>query len=207
MAGKELSMGKFSGFKKIESIKKLQEYNLPIPETIFVFDFKKQEEEIDRFLVNKKIVTIRSDKEGKTDFCPHNLRCLRNEARGTIKSLTSKGFGVIVQKYVPIRRDRASGNILILKNKVIFELMGTGPLTWLTREGKIEERAEFRKSDYKETGHSGKRLIGKKDLIEILKRVKSLPPYKILEFTLRPEGLYFWQIRDDETSEALDKIF
>ncbi|MDO8424556.1 MAG: hypothetical protein Q7S70_01290 [bacterium] len=195
---------KLSAFKKIESIKRLQEYNLPIPETIFVFDFKKQEEEIDRFLVNKRIVTIRSDKEGKTDFCPHKLRCLRSEAKKLIKALVSKGFGVIVQRYIPIRRDRASGNILILKKKILLELMGTGPLTWLNRDGLVEERIEVRKNDGREIGHFGKRLITKKALKKILKLVKNTPPYKILEFTLRPEGLYFWQIRDDETTKGLE---
>ena len=68
---------KFDGFKKIESIKKLREYNLPIPETIFIFDFNKQGKEIEKFLKGKKIISVRSDSASKSAFCPNIPRCPR----------------------------------------------------------------------------------------------------------------------------------
>jgi hypothetical protein len=195
---------KFKAFKKIESIKQLQKYRLPIPETIFIYNFKKQEKEIDDFLKNKRIVTVRSDKENKTDFCPHNLRCQRKEAKKFVRNLVSKGYAAIVQRYVPIRRDRVSGNILILKNRVLMDLMGTGPLTRLTREGIIEEQVVFSKNGFKRLSHHGKELISKAQFRGILNTVKNIPPYKILEFTLRPEGIYFWQIKEDKSARQLE---
>ena len=197
-------MGKLNEFKKIKGIKYLKKYNLPIPETIFIFDFKKQEKEIDDFLKNRRIVTIRSDKKGKTDFCPHNLRCERSKAKNLIKKLISRGYAVILQRYIPIRRDRVSGNILALKNHILIELMGTGPLTWLNRDGRVEEQIKVENDSFKKVGHLGKRLVTKKELTIILRAVKNVPPYKILEFTLRPEGIYFWQIRDDRTARNLN---
>lgn len=191
--------------KKVKSIEDLKKYGLPIPETIFIFDFKKQEKEIDDFLVGKRIVTIRSDRENQTDFCPHNLRCERNAVKDFIKTLNAKGYVAILQRYVPIRRDRVSGNILVLKNRILVEMMGTGPLTQLNRDGKVLEQITFAKKDLKEIEHFGKRLIPQKEIINILKKIGNFPPYKILEFTLRPEGLYFWQIRDDLSAKRLDK--
>jgi len=195
---------RFKAFKKIESIKQLQKYHLPIPETIFVFNFKKQEKEIDDFLKNKRIVTVRSDKKFKTDFCPHNLRCQKKEAKKFIRNLIFKGYAAIVQRYVPIRRDRVSGNILILKSRILMDLMGTGPLTRLTRDGIVEEQIIFSKSNFKSISHLGKRLISNDKLQDILNIIKNIPPYKILEFTLRPEGIYFWQIKDDKTTKQLE---
>jgi len=197
-------MEKFKGLKKIEGIKALQKYGLPMPETIFVSDFKKQETEIDRFLKNKRIITVRSDTVGKTDFAPLSLRCERCKAKLFVKNLVKKGFVAILQRYVPIRRDRVSGNILILKNYILMELMGTGPLTWLNRGGLVQEQAKFKKNSFLEVEHFGKRLIQKSGLVKILKMVKDIPTYKLLEFTLRPEGIYFWQIRDDRTAKALE---
>ena len=191
------------GFKKIEGIKELQRYNLPIADTIFIFNFKRQEKGIDDFLKSKKFVTVRTDKKGKMDFCPYNLRCERKNAKRLIKKLNLNGYTVILQKYVPIRRDRVSGNILTLKNQILIELMGVGPLTALNREGRVEEHIVFRKNNLKEIKHFGKRLIKRKDLLPILKMVKNIPPFKILEFTLRPEGIYFWQIRYDKTARLI----
>lgn len=191
--------------KKVKSIEKLRKYGLPIPETTFIFDFKKQEREIDDFLVSKRIVTIRSDKENQTDFCPHDLRCERNAVKDFTKKLNAQGYVAILQRYVPIRRDRVSGNILVLKNRILIELMGTGPLTQLNRDGKVLEQIVLAKKNLKEIGHFGKRLISRKELVGILKKINNFPPYKILEFTLRPEGLYFWQIRDDRSAKCLEK--
>jgi len=190
------------GFKKIEGIKILQKYNLPQPKTIFIFDFKKQEKEIDDFLKNKRIVTIRSDKRGKTDFCPLNIGSPQNKVKQQIKKLIPKGYVVILQEYIPVR-SRVSGNILILKNHILVELMGTGSLSLLNRDGKVEEQVKLEKGNFKEVEHFGKRLISKKELVKILKLVKRVPTYKLLEFTLRSKGLYFWQMRDDKTAKEL----
>jgi len=190
-------------FKKIKGIKILQKYNLPQPKTIFIFDFKKQEKEIDDFLKNKRIVTIRSDKRGQTDFCPLSVGCPKNKAKQQIKKLIPKGYVAILQEYIPIR-SRVSGNILILKNYILVELMGTGPLSLLNREGKVEEQVKLKRGNLKEVEHFGKRLISKKELVKILKLVKRVPAYKLLEFTLRSKGLYFWQMRDDKTAKELD---
>jgi len=196
---------KFDGFKKIESIKKLQNYNLPIPETIFIFNFKKQEKEIEKFLKNKKIVTIRSDKKGSTDFCPLIIGCQKNKAKSLIKKINSKGYVVILQQYVPVR-SRVSGNILILKKHILAELMGTGALSLMNREGKIEEQIKFKKKDLTEVSHFGKQLIKKRDLTNILKMVKKIPVYHLIEFTLRRDELYFWQIKEDKTAKQLEEI-
>jgi len=195
---------KFDGLEKIESIKELRKYKLPIPQTIFISDFEKQEEEIENFLRNKKIVTIRSDKKGSTDFCPLIIGCQKNKAKSLIKKISSKGYAVILQKYVPVK-SRVSGNILILKKHILVELIGTGSLSLMNREGKIEEQIKFKKRDLTEESHFGKRLIRKQDLIAILKMIKKIPPYKIVEFTLRRNGLYFWQIKEDKTAEQLEK--
>jgi hypothetical protein len=197
---------KLEGLKKIEGIKKLQKYNLPMPETIFIFNFKKQEKEIEKFLENKKIITIRSDKKGNTDFCPNDLRCPKNKTKAFIKKITKNGYAVILQEYLPIRKNRIfSGNILVLKNHIIMELMGVGPLTWLNREGKMKEQIKFKKDNLRELEHSGRKLVRKKKLINIAKLVKNIPPYKILEFTLLLKGPFFWQIKEDKTSKRLDK--
>ncbi len=71
-------------------------------------------------------------------------------------------------------------------------------------EGKVSEWIKIRKSDFEEINHTGRRFLKKKELINILKLAKKIPPYKILEFTLRPEGLYFWQIIEDKTSKKLE---
>ncbi len=193
------------GFKKIESIKKLQRYNLPIPETIFIFNFGKQEKEIEKFLKDKEFITIRSDKKGGADFCPCSLRCPRNKAKSFIKEVIRKGYAAILQRYIPIRKNRIlSGNILILKNHILMELMGVGPLTWLNRKGKLEERVRLRKDNLYKLERWGKKLVEKKKLINIVKLVKNIPPYKILEFTLISEGPFFWQIKEDRTAKQLE---
>ncbi len=196
---------KLAKFSKIKSIKEIQKYKLPHPKTIFIFNFRKQKKEIDEFLKNKENITIRTDKKGDTDFCPHILRCPKNKAKPFIKKVTGKGYAAILQEYLPIRKNRIlSGNILILKNHILMELMGVGPLTWLNREGRMEEQIKFRKDNLKEVEHLGKRLVGKKKLVNIVKMVKNMPPYKILEFTLRLEGPFFWQIKEDKTAKVLE---
>lgn len=197
-------MDKLDKFKKIKGIKEVKRYGLSSPKTIFIFDFKKQEREIDNFLKNREYVSVRSDSKSGPDFCPHNLKCPKDKAKALIKELNLKNYAVILQEHIPWRGDKASGNILILKKHILVELMGEGPLAWLNRDGKIEEWIKFKKDDLREIEHLGKRLMEKKELVNILKMVKDLPPYKIIEFTLRPEGLYFWQIRDDKTAKKLE---
>ena len=192
-------------YKKIESIKELREYRLPVALSIFIFDFKKQEREIDSFLKNKKFITIRTDRKGYSDFLPCHIRYPKNKAKRKIKELIAKKYAIILQNYIPLRKDReVSGNILILKNDIMVELMGKGPLTWLNREGKIDERIKLKKNNLKELYHSGKRLIKKRELAGILKSVKVIEPYKILEFSLVSGVPYFWQIREDKTAKKLD---
>ena len=89
MAVAELSM-KSAEFQKIKSIKEIQKYKLPYPKTIFIFNFRKQKKEIDKFLKNKENITIRTDKKGKTDFCPHILRCPKNKAKPFIKKILKR---------------------------------------------------------------------------------------------------------------------
>jgi len=193
------------GFSKIESIKELERYGLPFPETIFVFDFKKQEAEIDDFLKDKGFITVRSDKPGETDFCPHWLRCPRPKAKEFVKKVMGRGYAAILQYYLPIKKNRIlSGNILTLENHIVMELMGVGPLTELNREGEMAEQIKFAKSDLKEIKHFGKRLIPARELAKIAALAKNIPPYRILEFTLRKEGVFFWQIRHDLTAKILD---
>lgn len=193
-------------YKKIESIKKIKNYGLPYPETIFIFKFSEQKKEIENFLKDKKFVTIRTDKKGYSDFSICYLRCPKGKVKEKIKELTVKNYAVILQSYIPIRKSRKiSGNILILKNDILVELIGKGPLTWLNREGKIEERVRFKKNNLKEIEHFGKRLIEKEQLTGILKLAKNIKPYKVLEFSLSSGVPYFWQIKDDRTAKKLDK--
>ena len=195
-------------FKKIKGIKEVIKYGLPIPETIFIFDFKKQEKKIDSFIKNRKYVAIRSDKENDIDFCPHNLRCHRGRAKKLIRELISKGYAVILheQEHIPFgkKQNQVSGNILILKKNLLIELMEGEPLILLNRDGKVDEYLKIERDNLKEVKRLGKRIIKKNDLDNILKMINHLPCWKIIEFTIRPEGLYFWQIRDDETARKLE---
>lgn len=193
-------------YKKIESIKELQKYQLPVARSIFIFNFRKQEKEIDSFLKNKRFITIRTDKKGYADFLPCYIRYPGNKAKEKIRELVAKKYAVIFQNYIPLRKDKeVSGNILILKKDIMIELMGKGPLTWLNREGKIDERISLKRANLKETYHFGKRLIKKIELARILKLVKNIESYKILEFSLVSGVPYFWQIRYDKTAKKLDK--
>lgn len=96
---------KLDGLKKVNSIKKLQKYNLPTPETIFIFNFKKQEKEIDDFLKRKKIISIRSDKVKKSTFCPNFPRCPKNK----VKIFAKKNKQRKIRRYftrIPSRKQR-----------------------------------------------------------------------------------------------------
>ena len=197
-------MKKLSKFKKVEGIKNLKKYDLLTPKTIFIFDFKKQEKEIDNFIKDRNYVMIRSDKDNDVDFCPHNLKCPKSKAKEFIKELLSKNYVAILQECIPWTSNKVSGNILILKDDILIELMEGGPLILLNREGKLDEYIKIKKSSLKEIEHLGKRLIKKKELENILNLIKKVPPYKIIEFAIGPDWFYFWQIRDDKTTRGLE---
>lgn len=196
-------MGKF---KKIESIKKIQKYGLPTPKTVFVFDFKRQQREIEAFLKSRKYVMIRSDSKDDTDFCPHNLSCPKLEAKKFIKDLLVKNYAILLQEHVPWTDDKLSGNILVLKNYFIVELMEGGPLILLNRDGQVDECLRIRKRGLCEVEHLGKRLISPSEIIDVLKMVKDVPSYRIVEFTIGQGWTYFWQIREDETTKKLEPL-
>ena len=202
MAEKELSMN-LDKFKKVKGIKDLEQYDLPTPQTAFIFDFDKQEKEVDTFIKNRSYLMIRSDKENELDFCPHNLICPRTEAKDFVKKLTSKKFVVILQECISWKEDKLSGNIMTLKNDVVVELMRGGPLIFLNRDGQVDEYLKVNKKG-SVLEYSGKKIIDKTDLDKILKMIKKLPPYKIVEFSIGPDWLYFWQIRDDKTAKGLE---
>ncbi|OGZ24056.1 MAG: hypothetical protein A3A08_01450 [Candidatus Nealsonbacteria bacterium RIFCSPLOWO2_01_FULL_41_9] len=196
---------KFRGFKKIESIKKLRRYHLPVPETIFIFNFKKQEKEIDDFLKGKKIISVRSDSASKSTFCPNIPRCPRGKAKLFAEKINKQGYAVILHEYLSVNKGRiAAGHILILKNYILMELIGSGAGSRLDRDGKIEEQIKFRKGNLKEVEHFGKRLTESRVLRNIAKLVKNIPPFKVLDFVLMKKGLYFYQIQEDKTARQLE---
>lgn len=194
-----------NSFAKINSIVQLQRLGLPIPNTVFIFDAGKQDAEIDGFLNNRELVMIRSDKDGCAGKCPHNLKCSKSEAKSFIRKLDSEGYAIILQEHVPFNTT-ASGNIMLLKNKMIIEMMEGSPLTKLNRYGKLDEHIVMgRFNGRKEIRHSGKRLLARNILKKVLDLVEYLPfENKIVEFVVAPDWLFFWQIRDDRTSAMLE---
>jgi|GEM_PF-1658058 len=203
----ELFTHDINGLKKLESIKRILDNNLPFPKTIFVFDCKKQEKEIEEFIKNRKYVMIRSDKRD-AKLCPHYLKCPRNEAMNFIRKLNSDGYVAIVHDLSYLKNysfdDEVSGNVLLLKNHFIIEVVKGGPLTKLNRFGEMDESIRINRHSFEEVAHSGKRIIDKERLNKVLKMVNHLPAYKLVEFALGDDWLYFWQIRDEETARELD---
>ncbi len=192
-------------FAKIDSIIRLQKLGLPIPQTVFIFDAEKQKAEIENFIRNRELVMIRSDKKRKTDFCPHNLACPKHEAKEFIKKLNAEGYAAILQEHVPFNA-YASGNIMLLKNKMIIEMMEGSPLTKLNREGKLDEHIFLERfNGRREIRHHGKRILSRNILKKVLDLVEYLPlENKIVEFAVAPGWLFFWQIRDDRTGGMLE---
>lgn len=193
-------------FPKIKSIVEIQNLGLPTPKTVFVFDAEKQENEIEEFVRDRDFLMIRSDHKINSAMCPHNLKCPRNDVKNFIKELNSKGYAAILQEHVPWTDTKISGNILLLKNQIIVELMKGGPLTLLKRHGKMDEHIRLeRHNSCKELFHWGKRIASQEMLQKIVSMVERLPfSYKIVEFAFSPEWLYFWQIQSDETSKLLE---
>lgn len=194
-----------NSFSKINSIIQLQRLGLPTPETVFIYDAETQDAEIDGFLKDREFVMIRSDKKDSAGKCPHNLKCPKHEAKDFIKKLNSEGFAAILQEHVPFNA-YASGNILLLKNKMIVEMMEGSPLTKLNREGKLDEHIVMERfNGRKEIRHNGKRLLTRNIIKKVLDLVEYLPfENKIVEFAVAPDWLFFWQIRDDKTSAMLE---
>lgn len=192
-------------FAKIDSIIRLQRLGLPVPQTVFIFDSEKQDGEMENFLKNRDHVMIRSDKKDSEGKCPHNLKCPKSEAKDFIRKLNSEGFAAILQEHVPFNAF-ASGNVLLLKNKMIIELTEGSPLTKLNREGMMDEHIRMERfNGRKELHHHGKRLLSRNILKKVLDLVEYLPfENKIVEFAVAPDWLYFWQIRDDRTSGMLE---
>jgi hypothetical protein len=194
-----------NGFLKIGSIIQMQKLGLPTPETVFVFDAEKQEAEIDGFLKNREFVMIRSDKKDSAGKCPNYLGCPKSEAKDFVKKLNAEGFAAILQEHVPFNTT-ASGNIMLLKRRMIVELMEGGPLTKLNRHGELDEHIRMERfNGRREIHHSGKRILPRNILKRVLDSVEYLPlENKIVEFAVAPDWLFFWQIRDDRTSAMLE---
>lgn len=192
-------------FAKINSIIQIRKLGLPTPQTVFVYDAEKQDAEIDGFLKNRELVMIRSDKSGCEGKCPHNLKCPKREAKEFIKKLNAEGFAAILQEHVPFNAF-ASGNIMLLKNKMIIEMMEGSPLTKLNREGKLDEHIRMERfGGRREIRHHGKRLLPRNILKKVLDLVEYLPlENRIVEFAVAPDWMFFWQIRDDKTGGMLE---
>ncbi len=194
-----------NSFSKINSIIQIQKLGLPIPETVFIFDSERQGTEIDNFLKNREFVMIRSDKKDSEGKCPHHLKCPKHETKEFIKKLNSDGFAAILQEHVPFNA-YASGNVMLLKNKMIVELTEGSPLTKLNRLGMMDEHIRLERfNGRKEISHHGKRLLSRNILKKVLDLVEYLPfENKIVEFAVAPDWLFFWQIRDDKTGGMLE---
>jgi hypothetical protein len=203
MPSRELFM-KFDKLPKILSLKRLERYGLPIPQTLFIFNFNKQEKEIDEFLRGKKEVSIRSDKMNDSQFCPSIPRCLAGKAKSLCKKINQQGYVVILHEYFPLKKGRiACGHILTLKGHILFELVDRGAVSRLDREGEVKEIVKLRKKDLTEAEHFGKRTAKRSALKKVALLVKNIPCFKILDFTLMESGPYFYQIQDDETASRL----
>ncbi|MBU3958114.1 MAG: hypothetical protein KKB25_03490 [Nanoarchaeota archaeon] len=194
-----------NSFSKISSIMQIQRLGLPSPETVFVYDAETQEAEIEDFLKDREFVMIRSDKKDSAGKCPHNLKCPKREAKEFIKKLNAEGFAAILQEHVPFNAF-ASGNIMLLKNKMIIEMMEGSPLTKLNREGKLDEHIRMERfGGRREIRHHGKRLLPRNILKKVIDLVEYLPlENRIVEFAVAPDWMFFWQIRDDKTGGMLE---
>jgi hypothetical protein len=97
-----------------------------------------------------------------------------------------------------------SGNILLLKDSFIIEVMKGGPVSKLNREGIVDEHLRINKMG-DVTFHQGGSVIPSADLKDIINRVKDLSlTYHILEFSKGPDWFYFWHAREDKTSKKLE---
>ncbi len=192
----------FEGFNKINGIIKLKDWGLPSPSTVFINDLYAQSNELNNFLIGKKFVMIRSDKKGNSTHCPRLLKCNAYEVKDFIRRLNSQGYVAIVQDYVPLN-NVYSGNILLLNNKLIIEVMRGGPVSKLNREGIVHEHLM---ADYSGNilFHRGEFVIPNRVVNQLIKLTNSIPKHNILEFSSGPDWFYFWHAREDPTSKLLD---
>ncbi len=209
----------FNFFEKVTSIINIQELGLPTPETIFISDSDVQIKDIEDFIENRNILTIRSDKIGQTEYCPHNLKCPKHEVINFVRELNSNEFVAIIQEYIPWEEPDfftiLSGNILLLKKYIVIEMMEGGPITLLNRYGKMDEHIQIKRyNNFEETFHFGNRLISKNNLHKVLKLTENLSfDNKIFEFSIGNKNidgiyydwLYFWHIKDDKTSKSVEQ--
>ncbi|MBN1923236.1 MAG: hypothetical protein JW791_00570 [Nanoarchaeota archaeon] len=194
----------FEGYEKITSIMRIQELNLPTPKTVFVSDVESQNEELNNFLKGKDFVIIRSDKVGQASHCPSNIKCDSSNAESFISDLNKQGYAAIVQNHVPLN-NRFSGNVLILSDCYIIEVMRGGPVSKLNREGVVHEHLRINKNGSL-LFHYGERVIPEEDIKRVISRVQGLNlNYHILEFSSGPDWFYYWHIRKDDTSRLLEK--
>lgn len=197
-------MDSYSDFAKIRSIMKIQEAGLPFPETIFIFDSEKQENEIEGFLKSRKKVMIRTDRRGNSENCPNRLDCPKHEAKKVIRDFNASGYAVILSHFVPFDA-KFSGNILFLSDKIIVEIMRGNPLTLMNRHGTVHEHIRIDKNSLEEIFHWGERVADKEVLLKIFEMLKGIDlKNKIVEFGVGPDWLYVWYIRDDKTSKLLE---
>jgi hypothetical protein len=196
-------MNSFEGYDKINGIIRLKEWGLPTPSTIFIKDAEKQKEELNNFLMSRELVMVRSERAGQSTNCPRMLKCKPYEARDFISKLNNDGYVAIVQDYVPLN-NKYSGNILVLDNSIIIELIHGGPVSRLNREGLLHEHIRLG-PDGRVIQRRGSEVIPFKELISLLDKLKELPvKHYIIEFSAGPDWLYFWHAREDKTSHMLE---
>ncbi len=209
----EKHRNRVEGLKKIKSMLEMEKLGLPQPKTIFIFDFEEQKEELREFLKNRRHVMIRSDKEAAS-FCPHKLVCPREEVENFVKEITSQGYVAIIHDLEYLRDEggeisferQVCGNALILKDRVIVELVKGGPLTKMNRYGEVDQVLILERKSGRILKEKGEKLIDKQNLEKLLGFLKKLNTYDILEFAFSENWFYCWQIRHDETAKALEGI-
>jgi len=195
----------FENYPKINGIIKLRNLGLPTPKTLIINDYELQKQEINNFLMMRKFVMIRSEKEGQSTHCPSMIQCPINQAGSFIKELNTNGYAAIVQDYIPLN-NIYSGNILVLNDSFIIEVMKGGPVSKLNREGKVDEHLRISKAGDTIT-HFGSNVIPINDVKKIISKVKDLPlKNHIIEFSSGPDWFYFWHAREDKTSAKLEPI-
>jgi len=192
------------GYDKVNSIIKLKELGLPTPPTVFVNDLETQRNEVNNFLLDKEYVMIRSDRAGKSNYCPRLLKCNAREAKDFINKLNNDGYIAILQEHVPLN-NRYSGNILVLEGSFIIESMRGGPGSKLTREGVLHEHLRISKEGMILHQH-GESVIPKKDIEKLINNVKDLPvKHHIIAFSSGPDWFYFWDAQEDPSSKKLEQ--
>lgn len=190
-------------YSKLEAIERVMRHGLPLPRTIFVLDWQKQAKEVEEFLNGREWVSIRTDKPN-AHYCPNNLECPAELAAQQIKQFLEQGYAVILSEYVPFNA-LASGNCLVLSQRLIVECMRGSPLTLLNRYGKLDEHLQLDRRSGRVLFHWGEFVLSKEQVnkvFELFNRNDFL--YCRVEFAFGPDWFYVWEIRKDESSRLLD---